>query len=53
MPQAAAFYDRLTARENLELFGRLEGEPQYARVAEELLVRFEIPPDRPAHLTRR
>ena len=49
VPQAAAFYDRLTARENLELFGRLEGEPQYARVAEELLVRFEIPPDRPAH----
>jgi ABC-type multidrug transport system ATPase subunit len=36
------------ARENLELFGRLEGEPQYARVAEELLVRFEIPADRPA-----
>ena len=49
VPQAAAFYDRLTARENLELFGRLEGEPQYARVAEELLVRFDIPPDRPAH----
>jgi len=49
VPQAAAFYDRLTARENLELFGRLEGEPQYARVAQELLVRFEIPPDRPAH----
>ena len=49
VPQAAAFYDRLTARENLELFGRLEGEPQYARVAEELLVRFEIPADRPAH----
>ena len=49
VPQAAAFNDRLTARENLELFGRLEGEPQYARVAEELLVRFEIPPDRPAH----
>ena len=49
VPQRAAFYDRLTARENLELFGRLEGEPQYARVAEELLVRFEIPADRPAH----
>src|SRR5439155_3898304 len=49
VPQRAAFYDRLTARENLELFGRLEGEPQYVRVAEELLVRFEIPADRPAH----
>jgi ABC-2 type transport system ATP-binding protein len=49
VPQRAAFYDRLTARENLELFGRLEGEPHYVRVAEELLVRFEIPADRPAH----
>ena len=49
VPQRAAFYDRLTARENLELFGRLEGEPQYVRVAEELLVRFEIPAERPAH----
>jgi ABC-2 type transport system ATP-binding protein len=49
VPQRAAFYDRLTARENLELFGRLEGEPHYVGVAEELLVRFEIPADRPAH----
>ena len=49
VPQGAAFYDRLTARENLELFGRLEGEPNYVGVAEELLVRFEIPADRPAH----
>jgi ABC-2 type transport system ATP-binding protein len=49
VPQRAAFYDRLTARENLELFGRLEGESHDARVAEQLLVRFEIPADRPAH----
>jgi ABC-type multidrug transport system ATPase subunit len=49
VPQGAAFYDRLTARENLELFGRLEGEPNYVGVAEELLVRFEIPAGRPAH----
>jgi ABC-2 type transport system ATP-binding protein len=49
VPQQAAFYDRLTARENLELFGRLEGEPDHAAVAEELLVRFEVPADRPAH----
>jgi ABC-2 type transport system ATP-binding protein len=49
VPQRAAFYDRLTARENLELFGRLEGEPHHRAVAEQLLVRFEIPADRPAY----
>jgi ABC-type multidrug transport system ATPase subunit len=49
VPQRAAFYDRLTARENLELFARLEGEPDHAAVAEQLLVRFEVPADRPAH----
>jgi ABC-2 type transport system ATP-binding protein len=49
VPQRAAFYDRLTTRENLELFGRLEGEPRYARAAEQLLVRFELPADKPAH----
>jgi ABC-type multidrug transport system ATPase subunit len=49
VPQRAAFYDRLTARENLELFGRLEGEPHHGAVAEQLLVRFEIPADRPAY----
>jgi ABC-2 type transport system ATP-binding protein len=49
VPQRPAFYDRLTARENLELFGRLEREPDHATVAEELLARFEIPGDRPAH----
>ena len=49
VPQQAAFYDRLTARENLELFGRLEGEPDHASVAQQLLARFEIPADRSAY----
>jgi ABC-2 type transport system ATP-binding protein len=49
VPQRAAFYDRLTARENLELFGRLEGESNHVPAAKELLVRFDIPADRPAH----
>jgi ABC-type multidrug transport system ATPase subunit len=49
VPQRAAFYDRLTARENLELFGRLEGEPDHASVAQQLLARFEIPADRSAY----
>ena len=49
VPQRAAFYDRLTARENLELFGRLEGESDHGPAAAELLARFEIPADRPAH----
>jgi ABC-2 type transport system ATP-binding protein len=43
VPQRTAFYDRLTARENLELFARLEGEPDHAGVAEQLLERFEVP----------
>jgi ABC-2 type transport system ATP-binding protein len=49
VPQRTAFYDRLTGRENLELFARLEGEPNHASAAEQLLVRFEIPADQPAH----
>ena len=49
VPQRAAFYDRLTARENLELFGRLEGEPDHVAAATQLLARFEIPRDRPAY----
>jgi ABC-type multidrug transport system ATPase subunit len=49
VPQQSALYDRLSARENLELFARLEGEPRHAEVAERLLQRFEVPPDRPAH----
>jgi ABC-2 type transport system ATP-binding protein len=50
VPQRTAFYDRLTGRENLELFARLEGERDHAAVADRLLVRFEIPADRPAHM---
>jgi ABC-2 type transport system ATP-binding protein len=49
VPQRPALYDRLTARENLELFARLEGEGDHAVVAEQLLVRFDVPADRPAH----
>ncbi|MEX2211045.1 MAG: ABC transporter ATP-binding protein [Gaiellaceae bacterium] len=43
-PQRAAQYARLTARENLELFARLEQVP--AAAAEALLERFELPSDR-------
>jgi ABC-type multidrug transport system ATPase subunit len=49
VPQRPAFYDRLTARENLELFARLEGADDPARVVELLLARFDVPADRPAH----
>jgi ABC-2 type transport system ATP-binding protein len=49
VPQRPAFYDRLTARENLELFARLEGADDPARVVELLLARFDVPADRSAH----
>ena len=49
VPQRPAFYDRLTARENLALFARLEGEARTASAAERLLERFDVPADRPAH----
>jgi ABC-2 type transport system ATP-binding protein len=48
VPQQPAFYDRLTARENLDLFGRLEGEHDHAAIADRLITRFGVPPDRPA-----
>ena len=48
VPQRSSFYDRLTARENLELFARLEGEGVPAETAERLLARFDVPADRPA-----
>jgi ABC-2 type transport system ATP-binding protein len=48
VPQRPAFYDRLTARENLELFARLEAERDHAAIAERLIARFHVPPDRPA-----
>jgi ABC-type multidrug transport system ATPase subunit len=47
VPQRPAQYARLSARENLELFARLEGVD--ARVAAVLLERFSLPADdRPA-----
>jgi ABC-2 type transport system ATP-binding protein len=49
VPQRPALYDRLTARENLELFARLEGERDHRGVADRLLARFDVPPDRPAY----
>jgi ABC-2 type transport system ATP-binding protein len=45
VPQRPAFYDRLTPRENLALFARLEGGFPH----EQLLKRFDVPADRPAH----
>jgi ABC-2 type transport system ATP-binding protein len=49
VPQRPALYDRLTARENLELFARLEGESDSGAIARRLLARFDVPADRPAH----
>jgi ABC-type multidrug transport system ATPase subunit len=43
VPQRPAHYGRLSARENLELFARLEGEP--ASEAGRLLDEFELPDD--------
>jgi ABC-2 type transport system ATP-binding protein len=48
VPQRPAYYDRLTARENLELFARLEGETRPSEAAERLLAQFDVPADRPA-----
>jgi ABC-2 type transport system ATP-binding protein len=42
-PQRPAQYGRLSARENLELFARLEGEPDPAAAAQGLLASFELP----------
>jgi ABC-2 type transport system ATP-binding protein len=43
VPQRPAHYGRLSARENLELFARLEGAPRAA--ATRLLERFDLPAD--------
>jgi ABC-type multidrug transport system ATPase subunit len=43
VPQRPAYYGRLSARENLELFARLEGERDPAEAAHALLERFELP----------
>ena len=42
-PQRPAYYGRLTPRENLELFARLEGEADAAAAATSLLATFELP----------
>jgi ABC-type multidrug transport system ATPase subunit len=45
VPQRPAHYGRLTARENLELFARLEDEPDPRSAASALLDRFALPDD--------
>jgi ABC-2 type transport system ATP-binding protein len=45
VPQRPAHYGRLTARENLELFARLEGERDPQAAAASLLDRFALPLD--------
>jgi len=42
-PQRPAQYGRLSARENLELFARLEGEPEPDEAASRLLAAFDLP----------
>ena len=48
VPQRPALYDRLTARENLELFARLEGVADVETAANDLLATFDVPADRVA-----
>ena len=48
MPQRPAHYGRLTARENLELFARLEREPDPGEAVARLLDEFGLPSDRPS-----
>ena len=45
MPQRPAHYGRLSARENLELFARLEREADARAAAARLLERLELPQD--------
>jgi ABC-2 type transport system ATP-binding protein len=45
VPQRPAHYARLSARENLELFARLEGVRDARAIARELLDRFSLPTD--------
>ena len=45
VPQRPALYARLSARENLELFARLERVPAPADAADRLLERFSLPVD--------
>lgn len=48
LPQRPAHYARLTARENLALFARLEEVDDPDERAERLLERFSLPSDRPS-----
>jgi len=48
VPQRPSLYDRLSARENLELFARLEGEERPSVAAQGLLSTFDLPGDRPS-----
>jgi ABC-type multidrug transport system ATPase subunit len=50
VPQRPSLYERLTPRENLELFARLESEDDPAAVATSLLESFDVPAERPAAL---
>jgi ABC-2 type transport system ATP-binding protein len=50
-PQRPAQYGRLSARENLELFARLERSADPAATAERLLAEFELPGERRASST--
>jgi ABC-2 type transport system ATP-binding protein len=43
VPQRPAQYARLSPRENLELFARLEGVPDAVAAAQDLLQRFSLP----------
>ena len=45
VPQRPAHYARLSARENLELFARLEGVTDPRGAAEGLIARFSLPPE--------
>jgi ABC-2 type transport system ATP-binding protein len=45
VPQKPAHYQRLTPRENLELFARLEGLDQAREVADRFLALLELPDD--------
>ena len=45
VPQRPAHYARLSARENLQLFARLEGVGNARATAEDLLARFSLPDD--------
>jgi ABC-2 type transport system ATP-binding protein len=47
VPQRPAHYARLSARENLELFARLEGVRDPADAAASLLERFSLPDGKP------